>query len=463
MYISEKAVHQTTVSSSGDSEAVAEESEDTSVRVKTKLRATQSLPVMRKYWKRDLTSEESVKGLINTLNKMNSVKSLPSLDKEYDDISDTSNLDDFLTNCQIELKNDTSSGNAQNTDKLQTGSQNIKNVPQDTMCFSFGKLDLKVDKSGRVVPISLSDIDLESAEGKVTDNQVPHAPTAPSMRGNLTRQTTIFCQKSSVDSSSVKTDHSSDDKASTDQSSESKSNQFCSFRRLYINSDEENKAVAKNEITVIIPKAKIDKYTQVAQHDITRETGWDLIEGVYLLLRKISIKLPCQTDNVRKISVPTSLSLESNFVGTNGKSSSENVLLDKNRLQVPHSPRDERDYPPRRPCTGTEKKADYDLPGHHLLLRDESHRNVNAWFERNSLLNSPNRLAPVRQYTIETVDSGFDDSLYWSNCNRQGRLSLPNVLSGKTTSIQFIYEYNFSYILKEVDSLKNRNTIYIKC
>ncbi|XP_045172625.2 uncharacterized protein LOC123534440 [Mercenaria mercenaria] len=435
MYISEKAVNQT--SSSFDSEDMTYPS----IPVKTKLRATQSLPIMRKYWKRDLTSEDSIKGLINSLQKINSIKSLPSLDSFHVDIDETRSVNDLQNSQTLAPENDSkvkTPTSPKNRSKLHDSPiETVIELPdqeqQGDTLFSFEMSDLNAYKKDRNSPALLAESNAEKTDDNVHENQVPDTPSGFSVRGNLTRQTTIFCQKSSVDSSSGKTDHSSDEKKSSVQSSSSKSSHFRAFRSIYIHSDRENNADGKNEVTIIIPKAKIDKCTQVSHVEITKETGWDLLEGVYLLLRKISIKIPSETDVARPAVSAVANPVEiMQRLPSQEDIPTENISPYRNLLQVPLSPRDDRDYPRRPSSTGNNRRIPniIELEGQFEQFNNESHRNVNAWFERNSLLNGPNRLAPVRQYTMETVDSGFDDSQSPASYNRQGRHSLPNVLSG---------------------------------
>jgi hypothetical protein len=438
MYISEKAVNQT--STSLDSEAFSEDFGDQALPGKIKLRASQSLPIMRKYWKRDLTSEDSIKGLIKSLQKINSIKSFEGMDKDF---GEPKSLNEFLNTCQnvdcaIPVPEDDKEANPvqQNEgEPVGTISEIAKPVKENDTRFSFGILDLNDYEKCAKLPGTLAGISAKK-ESNIAECQVPETPSGLSQRGSLTRQTTIFCQKSSADSSSVKTDHSSDDKKSSDlqSSSSNTSGQFRAFRSIYVHSDAENNTENKNEVTIVIPKAKIDKFTQVSHSEITKETGWDLLEGVYLLLRKISIKIPSESNVTSPANKLVSKPVEGmDRIHPRVNMTKDDTEPDCNRLQVPLSPRDDRDYP-RRPYLSLNNKrvsSDLELHGQLEQLNNENFRNVNAWFERNNLLNSPNRLAPVRQYTMETVDSGFDDSQIPANFNRHGRFSLPNVLSGK--------------------------------
>lgn len=453
--------------------------------VKTKLHATQSLPIMRTYWKRDLTSEYSIKGLINCLKNIDSI---PYPDKLYHGNCEwNAAINESISNPQAEYQIETIGNNRTVSPVTPPIESNTQSEPIEAVVdlakqelpnknsFNFSFSDLPVSKLCQNSPLSVSEHKLEtlnetsiipkietnmtkpvnqafsnedrskvqvsdiqavitdpkqvvdSFEDESTYNPEPDTPSAVTQRWNLKRQMTVFCQKGSTDSSSVKTDHSIDEKISTCPSSSDTSGNFRVFKSIYVNLNPERKTDVENTVTVVIPKAKIDKTTQVNHNEIKKETGWDLIEGVYLLLRKISVKIPRQVD----ISAPN-VSSDPESAVSNSNVSPEGVPLGNTCLHVPLSPRGDADYPPRSRSPDDDRREPINLVsmGLHVRQNMENIGNVNAWFERNRQLNVTNRLSTVRQYTIETVDSGFDDNHAPSNFNRQGRFSLPNLLSG---------------------------------
>lgn len=494
MYISDKVMNKTAISTRCKQATVVDTMAKQSLPVKTKLHTTQSLPIMRKYWKLDLANEDSPnslnKGLISCLKNVHSLPNPGKLD--HDNSKANAAINESLSNHQAEYQIETFGNNrtpSPITPLMETDTQTelietFANIDMHELpnknSFNFSFSDLPVSKlSEKKSPVlisehntetlkepfiisetetnmatavkqnfsnesqsnfPLSDVQTvnadpkdvaESFEDESTDNQEPGTPSAVTQRCNLKRQMTVFCQKGSTDSSSVKTDASFDEKTSTCPSSSTTSGNLRVFKSIYVNFNPEEITDAKHTVRVVIPKAKIDKATQVNHNEITKETGWDLIEGVYLLLRKISVNIPRQIDasapNVHESAVSSS------------NVSPEKVSISNTALQIPLSPRDDTDYPPKSRFPDNDRSDPINPASIGPLVRQnmENCGNVNAWFEKNRQLNFANRLSPVRQYTIETVDSGFDDNHAPSNFNRQGRFSLPNVLSGNC----YIYKY----------------------
>ena len=196
-----------------------------------------------------------------------------------------------------------------------------------------------------------------------------------------------------------------------------------SFQTIVAEGQDLNKT-CNGSLNLVAPKAKVDKTTQVSAQEITQATGWDLIERIYMALLNMKTE-------ISKDSTP---------------SESTNQFCNN-------------DLPPRKPEDINELNKEIetgvvqinsDLKPTDADLADGierspsraigSHGNVTAWFERNSRM-MQTLPAPVRQFTMETVDSGFDDNP--AHYNRPGRLSLPSLHPGTPLSVWVTIQYSY--------------------
>ena len=244
-----------------------------------------------------------------------------------------------------------------------------------------------------------SDIELPK-KGKANDNARIAPFTLPRAAG-LTRQCPV--QKNSNDSSSEKTDSGSKLTASLD-SATGENISFQSICKRQVNDD----ANGCDQGSIVVPKAKVDKTTQVSASEITKETGWDLIEKIYVFLMNMDLRTvvsnkqashqthefgnqqKCSTKSEHRNSLPN----DANLFRSNTSQGIHHYIMSGPNLQ------DTR-------YEGVENAA------------------VNAWFDRNEIMLRPSR---QRLGTMETVDSGFDDHLAFHN--RHARLSLPTLKTG---------------------------------
>ena len=250
---------------------------------------------------------------------------------------------------------------------------------------------------------------------------IPKSPT----REILKRQDPIR-SKNSSDDSSHDSDKTSKDKAIEMGEVNVKTNELCDgeqnmFRSISIQRSPCADTLYTSAVHIVIPKPKVDKATQVTAVEITAETGWDILEGMYLLLRRISIKVPTSYEHVNALehtntNPPSGLKAVSQSITTvntsDPKVTDQGIVCNKNLVE--------------------EKKAISNFVAEtSRRSNDPNTRNMNHvddWLERNrEMMNSQANLQPVRQMTIETVDSGFDDNP--ANFNRTPRWSLPLIRS----------------------------------
>ncbi|KAL4223275.1 hypothetical protein ACF0H5_016747 [Mactra antiquata] len=429
MYVCEKAVTNTPQNSTEVNEAANfDKCLSISPTEKTKLHSTQSLPIMRRYWTREVNEDIAAPEMLNTID--NSELS-PDTQSTLNDLSDQT----YTNNGEFEMKEEevenlpaeclqaihekqSVSSNLERESETDSNTRDIKSG-ENVFYFNIATHSEVLLNSEHTAKKSGADgMDENGADFPCLNTSNSNA----TVRANLTRQTQIYCQKSSGDSASVKTDPSSasEDKDNASQSSSSKSGHYCAFKTIYINSNPREKNGTFNDVTIIIPRAKTDKSCQVSDDEIKRETGWDIVEKTYLLLRRISIKIPCYSSDV--ISGPPFSDNQTNRLSTDS-------IANEQLLQVPHIPVLNTDYPNRQKNVNDVHEINQNNRTSRATETHTNHKNVNAWFERNNILNRSNTFGQVRQYTIETVDSGFDDNQNSSHVNRHGRLSLPSLLS----------------------------------
>ena len=117
-------------------------------------------------------------------------------------------------------------------------------------------------------------------------------------RGTLTRQWKVCCQKSLQDVTDPDPMLESSSLSMSDENFKQRCTEISTlpmkapFKSIFIQSSDDAGDKFTREVLIVVPKPKIDKQTQVCDSEITRETGWDFLQGFYLLLRRISIKLP---------------------------------------------------------------------------------------------------------------------------------------------------------------------------
>ncbi|WAR03610.1 hypothetical protein MAR_010168, partial [Mya arenaria] len=343
---------------------------------KTKLRASQSMPLMHKYWHRDAVTDETLHCLIQRLETMKSeVGKL-----EFPVTSSVGSA------CSLAVRSaDSSSGSSIGN--------NFGNVKKNVLNFHQQAIDNNNELSDNVRE-DVRPIDTGCGRRGLSYDVVPPTPSAILRAAGLTRQ--FLVTKSSGESSSDKTD--SVEKRTISLDSGASDPTF--FKANYEHSP-----------SVVIPKAKVDKMTQVSAAEITSATGWDMIEKVYILLQRLTFSSNTDIGRTKslddKVGSDNSSSKHKSIRIMNVSDVSENVRLE-NTTTAHSSTRDER--------KGLQIASWHDSPG--------SLDNVNAWFEKNRQLMHTLR-TPPRQATVETIDSGFDDNT--APFSRRGRLSLPSL------------------------------------
>ena len=241
-------------------------------------------------------------------------------------------------------------------------------------------------------------------------------------RSGLTRQDSVFSKVSSVSTSDKTNSRSGSNRH------RSKGGKSSGFRNIEIQDIVKSN---RTSISLVTPKATVDKATQAFDHEIMKETKWDLFEGVYLLLRKISIKVPQYTSETSISSTETRVQHYSAGSRQLTLSCDQGTSVDKASTSVPVQchvstavSQEIKDQP---------KETEVD--NNQAENRDE-HETVNAWLLRHQQLLRRPEVALRRQVTRDTEDSGFDDNP--SNYNRHSaRLSLPTVCLGNVDHIVF--------------------------
>lgn len=256
-------------------------------------------------------------------------------------------------------------------------------------------------------------------------------------RIGLTRQCPVF-SKASSDSVSDKTESNSE--SNRKNRNKGRKSEFKNIEPQGRDKD------SKNNVSLIAPKATVDKSTQVSDKEIIQETNWDLFEGVYLLLRRISIKVPCSipvgaearhlSNSSQTKDEATSRSREcTRSVGSEMKkpSGSASNSLSISAVNIEQGKTDN--------CRNSDLLADGSQRG-------SDHEGVNAWLDRHDQLLRRQEAPLHRQVTRETEDSGFDDNP--ANFSRHGRLSLPSVLTGMIFVVYPHFELFLNFIFLKI-------------
>ena len=247
---------------------------------------------------------------------------------------------------------------------------------------------------------------------------IPKSPT----REILKRQDPI---KNSSEESSQDSDKNTKAKTSELQDAKQRVNTIGTeegnvFRSLSIQRSPCKDTLYTSVVRIVIPKPKVDKSTQVTDVEITSETGWNIIEGMYMLLRRISIKVPNQETGENSCNEKREHQQELRDV-TQNTSSSKAVDMIVNS----------RDASSNQKHGNESKKLTKFIVENDRLNNEANNRNMNHvddWLERNQeIMNKHVLLQPARQMTIETVDSGYDDNP--AHFNRNPRWSLPLIRS----------------------------------
>lgn len=194
-----------------------------------------------------------------------------------------------------------------------------------------------------------------------------------------------------------------------------------------IESDSKNKN-KRNSVTVVTPRPKADKATQAVDQEIVRETNWELYEGIYLLFRRISFKVPYQVTKGTSLS-----SLETKDQCSVAKPRN-NTMPSEQGVDSLHVSEPLNVRMPSASEKGIERETEDADDDMHKEEQNDEHDNVNAWLLRHQQLLERPDVPFHRQATRETEDSGFDDNL--GNYSRHGgRLSLPSVLLGESDKL----------------------------
>ena len=307
-----------------------------------------------------------------------------------------------------------------------------KNVKSDIIDNSTKSSKESKNKDNKTLVNILKRDNIPSPSMKLENQKESPEHSRASPREPIKRQNPIQSKNSSSQESSSESDKkskgsrgskdktirgSSDAKEGTAEQAEGSSNVF---RSISIQRSPCKDTHYTSLVHIVIPKPKVDKSTQVSHTEITTETGWGVIEGLYLLMRRMSLKvptLPGDIDDAKGIQSDSQRNLQIGTVSDNGR-------------ELPNAARDARD--------GHGNAVKGAPPGSLILpslnveavLQNDNtearnRNNVDDWLERNQeIMNiQANLLEPARQLTEETVDSGFDDNP--TNFNRSPRWSLP--------------------------------------
>ena len=310
---------------------------------------------------------------------------------------------EHLANIDINVK-------AESPDNLPKSSKESKNKDNKTLVNI-----LKRDN----VPSSPS-LKIENQKDSPGFSRTP--PREP-----LKRQNPIQSKNSSQSSSSEsdrksrgskdKTSESLDLKEGTSEPMEGDDNVF---RSISIHRSPCRDTHYTSLVHIVIPKPKVDKSTQVSHTEITTETGWDMMEGLYLLMRRMSLKVPTLPGDAGDVIAEKS---------NNAKIIPIGAVSDNGR-KVTNAARDAREgngnMNARTPLGNIVLPSlNVEAVRQNETLEVRNRNNVDDWLERNrEIMNiQANLLEPARQLTVDTVDSGFDDNP--TNYNRSPRWSLP--------------------------------------
>ena len=246
----------------------------------------------------------------------------------------------------------------------------------------------------------------------------------PSPREPLKRQNPVQSKNSSQESSN-ESDKKSKGKISgsaelREESCDTDKSEPNVFRSISIQRSPCKDTLYTSVVHILIPKPKVDKSTQVTHTEITAETGWNVMEGMYLLLRRLCIKVPTLTEEVNAID-----GLQTIMQAGVQTHAPQEIRNDTQRVMTA-KPRADADNRSENETKGT-KGPPVCIVDTNRRKKESDNRNmhhVDDWLERNQeIMNIQANLQPARQMTIETVDSGYDDNP--SNFNRNPRWSLP--------------------------------------
>ena len=404
-------------------------------------RATRSLPIMRKLHQRD--QDQMEKCSVNDL-----LKSLRQLERETNvDVNDRkSKNEDFPS---IARKQSIESNQLKNAikqsfnelDEMQLSKPTTQNHEvTDTKIFDRGSptnTDKLTHAGNTVLHQALNEKNTKIKDDSKTtlfretfniedsrlNKQKEHKviPKSPT-REILKRQDPI---KNSSEESSQDSDKNTKAKTSELQDAKQRVNTIGTeegnvFRSLSIQRSPCKDTLYTSVVRIVIPKPKVDKSTQVTDVEITSETGWNIIEGMYMLLRRISIKVPNQETGENSCNEKIEHQQELKAV-TQNTSSSKAVDIIVNSKDVSSNQKHGNES----------KKLSKFIVENDRLNNEANNRNMNHvddWLERNQeIMNKHVLLQPARQMTIETVDSGYDDNP--AHFNRNPRWSLPLIRS----------------------------------
>lgn len=311
------------------------------------------------------------------------------------------------------------------TELPKTGSQSIVKQAKEIKNTCIAKLNISQETNTFPFTCPADEkiktrVSADDKTGNV-DSKNQRSPNNSSQRFGLTRQISV----SKPSDESDKTDSNSD----TGRKSK-KGDNSSKFKNI----EPHDRFKNKDRVSLVAPTATVDKSTQVTDQEILAETEWDFLEGVYLLLRRISVKVPNHVDlDLQQTDCPTTLT---------GKIKCFDVVVPQYSASVEREdvPNERASHLPGQLTSANRDSQNLEMKNNERhgdegngKMRKRDNRSdqtdVNAWLEKNGeFLGGPEVPVP-RQATMETEDSGFDDNP--ANFNRLGRFSLPAVWFGR--------------------------------
>ena len=432
-------------------------------------RTTKSLPIMRKPHQRDQVDNCSINDLLKCLKQL-----------EHDtstSITDRNTHNDDTYSSKPTTINDKNPGYNDQAIWQSLKLPTISGVPyqeQNTFCGSINP-DIASDKRNTKSPFDVTGENFANVDKQVREDVLENLPqpskeskdmenekivntvkrdnmSSPSAklefqnhtpgfsrtppREPLKRQNPIQSKNSSQESSneSDKKSRGSKDKNSESLDLKEGTSELIQgdnnvFRSISIQRSPCKDTLYTSLVHIVIPKPKVDKSTQVSHTEITTETGWNVMEGLYLLMRRMSIEVPTLPGEAGD-----DIAVQSNNQG----GIPAGVASDKG-LEVSNAVRNAREENDN--MNNSAYSGNMVLPSLHVeavqqndTLEARNRNNVDDWLERNrEIMNiQANLLEPARQLTVETVDSGYDDNP--SNYNRSPRWSLPLIRQGNVNA-----------------------------